>query len=95
MIMTTSTIVDNKNIYFKVPKLTRIHGDPTYPQLQLLLDQIKATVSPVQSNLGGKIHGHIGLVFIPEDYKEVSLGTPYEIPLIPAALRIPSITKIH
>ena len=84
-----------KNLYFQVPDLTKIHGDPTYPQLQIILDKIKANTSSVQSNLGGGIHGHIGLVFVPEDYEEVSLVTPYERPLTPEPLRIPSNTKIH
>ena len=93
--MTTSTIVDNKNIYFKVPKLTRIHGDPTYPQLQLLLNQIKYNAFLVQIYLGGGIYGHLGFVSRPEDYEEVSPGTPYERPLMPSPMRIPTNTKIY
>ena len=95
--MTASTIVNYKNLYFQVPDLTRIHGEPTYPQLQLLLDQIKTNASsvPVQSDLGGGIHDHLGLGFSPEDYEEVSPGKPYDRPLMPAPLRIPSNTTIH
>ena len=57
--------------------------------------QIKANVSSVQSDLGGGIHGHLGLVFSPEDYEEVSQGRPYKRPLIPAPLRITTNTAIH
>ena len=76
MTMTESMIVDYKIIYFQVPDLTKIHGEHTYPQLQPLLNQIKANASSVQSDLGGGIHGHLGLVCIPEEYEEVSPGTP-------------------
>ena len=54
--MTTITIVHYKNIYFKAPELTKIHGKRTYPQLQLLLNKIKASAFLVQSDLGGGIH---------------------------------------
>ena len=77
-----------RNIYFQVPKLTRIHEEPTFPQLQLLFNQIKANASPVKINLGGKIHGHLGLVFSLEDYEEFSPVTPYGRPLITEPLRI-------
>ena len=93
--MAASTILDYKNLYFQVHDLTIIHGDPAYPLLQLLLNQIEANVSSVQCDLGGIIHGHLGLVFGPEDYEEVSQGTSYEIPLILAPLRIPNNMKIH
>ena len=93
--MSASTIDDYTNIYFQVRELTRIHGEPTYPQLQLVLNQIKANASSVQSNLVGRIHSHLGHVFSPEDYEKVSLGTPYERLLMPAPLHIPTNMKIH
>ena len=49
----------------------------------------------VQSNLGGGINGHLGIFFSQEYYEEDSQGTPYERPLIPASLRIPTNTTIH
>ena len=93
--MTASTIVDYKNIYFQVPDLTKMHWEPIYPQLQILLNQIKANTLLLQWDLSGGLHGHIGLIFGLEDYEKVSLGTPYERPLMPAPLRIPSNTKTH
>ena len=95
MTMTSSTTVDYKSLYFQVPVLTRIHGDPTNPQLQLILNQIKANASSVQNDLDGGIHGHQGIILNPEDYEEVSPGTPYGRPLMPAPLRITINTTIH
>ena len=93
--MTTSIIVDYKILYFQVPNLARVHGEPTYPQLQLLFNKIKANESQVKNDLGGGIHDHTGIVLRPEDYKEVSPVKPYEKPFMPAPLRIPSNTTMH
>ena len=95
MTMTASIILEYKIIYFQFPDLTKIHGKHKYPQLQLILNKIKANESSVQSNLGGGIHGHLGLVCIPEDYEEVSPGTPSGRPLILAPPSIPTNTIIH
>ena len=81
--------------HFQFPDIIKIHGEPTYPHLQLLLNQIKSKALPVQSDLVGVIHGHIRLVLILEYYEEVSPSTTYNIPLIPTPIRIPSNTKIH
>ena len=69
--------------------------EPTYPQLQLLLNQIKVNASSMQSDLGGGINDHLGLNICLEDYEEVSPTTTYKIPLMPTLLRIPSNMKIH
>ena len=69
--MTASMIVDYKNIYPQVPNFTIIHGDTTYPQLQLLINQIKSNASSLQNDLVRGIHGHIGLILIPENYDNV------------------------
>ena len=93
--MTAIIMIDYKNIFFQVLELTRIHREPKYPKLQLLLNLIKENALSVHCDLGGWIHNHIGLVLIPEYYKEVSTGTPYYRPLITAKLRIPNNTAIH
>ena len=80
--MTAITIVDYKNIYFQVLDFTKIHGEHTYPQLQLTLNKINANASSIKRYLGGGIHGHLRLVCRPEYYEEVSQGTPYNRPLI-------------
>ena len=89
MTITARIIFDYKKIYSKVPELTRIHGEPTYSKLQLLLNQIKANTLSVKSDLSGGMHGHIGIVIRTEDYEEVSPETPSDRPLMPAPLRIP------
>ena len=49
----------------------------------------------VQSDLGRGIHGYIELIFRRRDYEEVSPRTPYERPLMPSPMRIPTNTKIY
>jgi hypothetical protein len=41
---------------------TRIHGKPTYKSLQNVLTELKANASSVPSTLGGRQHGHLGLL---------------------------------
>ena len=66
MNMKLLSVVTPPSIYhFQFPDLIIIHGESTYPQLQLLLNQIKSNALSIINDLGGGIYGHIGLVSSP------------------------------
>jgi hypothetical protein len=60
--MMLSRIPSVKDTYFQHKLLTRIHGKPTYESLQNGFTKLKANVRSVPSTLGGRQHGHLGLL---------------------------------
>ena len=74
-----STIdIDYKNNQFENPELTRIIGEPTTSSLIVILKEVRANTSSVQSDLGGGEDGHLGLVCSDEVYEDlVPMAIPY------------------
>ena len=91
--MTTSGI-DYINTHFEYPTLTRIHGQPTYPSLKIIKDEMKANASSVLSDLGGGANGHLGLILTQIEYSSVS-PVDYIRPMHPGAIVIPPGTTQH
>ena len=81
----TSTSIDYAKTYFEHPRLTKIHGEPSFDTLKPFRNEIKANLASVSSELGGGVHGHLGLGFRDEDYDNIAPGTPYVRPLHPGA----------
>ena len=73
-------------INFPYPTLTKIHGRPTYLGLRKIENEITANASSVHSDLGGGMHGHLGLVKSDADYAKVAPGTAYHFPTQPDPL---------
>ena len=71
--------IDNN---FEFSTLTKIQGIPTYATLKQIKNEIKANASSVQSEQGGRLNGHLGLVLTPAEYALVS-ATPYVRPANP------------
>ena len=82
--MTVFTNINYKETHFETPELKKIHGEPTYESLELLIKQLKANARSVHSNLGGGQHGHLGLVISPATYNHIS-AVPFMKPLFPGA----------
>ena len=82
--MTVFTNINYKETHFETPELKKIHGEPTYESLELLIKQLKANARSVHSNLGGGQHGHLGLVISPTTYNHIS-AVPFTKPLFPGA----------
>ena len=61
---------------------TKIHGEPTFQSLKLLSLELKTNARSVHSNLGGRSHGHLGIVLTPAQYALIS-ATPFVIPAYP------------
>ena len=74
-------------MYFEFPVLTKIHA-PTYNALKTLKDEIKANLGGVASELGGRLHGYLGLCILHHEYAHVAL-VPYTRPMHPGTIVIP------
>ena len=49
--------------------VTKIHGQPTNQDIDILDDELTAIASSFPSELGGRLHGHAGLVKNDADYE--------------------------
>jgi hypothetical protein len=63
--------------------VTKIHGQSTNQDIGHLDDELTAIASSFPSKLGGRIHGHVGLVKNVADYKLFAPGTPFIVPANP------------
>lgn len=89
------TNIDYVNTYFQIPKLTAIHGKPTFNTLPILRDGLKANAGSVATTLGGGLLGYLGLLFSVPEYNRVAPGTPFVRPPNPGQLVIPPGTTQH
>ena len=80
---TASGIIDIKQTFFDYPELTKITGELTITSLLKIKNELKANAQSVPSTLGGRQHGHLGLVLTTDEYKTVTHGTPYIKPTLP------------
>jgi len=76
--------------------VTKVHGQPTNQDIDILDDELTAIASSFPTSLGGGLHGHAGLVKTDVDYELLAPGKPFIIPpnpgvypagVIPAAQR--------
>lgn len=61
-------------------EVTKVHGQPTNQDLDLLEDELLRIASSFYSELGGGAHGHAGLLLSDVDYAAMAPGTPFVIP---------------
>lgn len=85
-----SRIPSVKDTYFQHKVLTRIHGKPTYESLQNILTELKANASSVPSNIGGGIHGHLGLLVSNARYAALPHTIPWVSPGNPGPFAPPA-----
>ena len=78
-----------KDTYFQHKVLTRVHGQPHYESLKILLDELKANASSVPSTLGGGAYGHLGLLLTATRYATLS-PTPFTVPNNPGPFAPPA-----
>ena len=60
--------------------VTKIQGQPTNQDIDLLDDELTAIAASFPSDLGGGLHGHAGLVKSDADYARFAPGTPFIVP---------------
>ena len=63
--------------------MTKLHGQPTNQDLNLLEDELLWIASLIYSELGGGAHGHAGLLLSGIDYDAMAPGTPFVFPVNP------------
>ena len=87
--------IDYKNNQFKYLELTRIIGEPTTSSLIIILKEVRANASSVQSDLGGSEDGHLGLACSDEVYEDlIPMAIPYIRPDNPGRLQVePGMTQ--
>ena len=60
--------------------VTKILGQPTTQDIDLLEDELTAIASSFPTSLGGGLHGHAGLLKTVLDYDQLAPGTPFVVP---------------
>ncbi len=63
--------------------VTKIHGQPTLQDIDVLDDELTAIASSFPSELGGGMHGHAGLIKTAADYALFAPATPFIVPANP------------
>ena len=74
--------VDDITAKFRIKKLTKIDGEPTYESISKVSHELYTNAATLASPLGGGQHGHIGMVMKPALYATLS-ATPYVDPTAP------------
>ena len=86
--MSNSGSINYREMHFELKDLTPICGEPTADGLLRLSNELKSNARSVMSHLGGRNHGHLGLILSPAEYALLS-NTPFERPDHPGPLVIP------
>ena len=92
--MPSYTPIDYANAYFPTPTLPRIVGQPNFEKLRALKKALKANAASVQSDLGGGLYGHLGLVLDDATYYRLT-NSHYVTPVHPGPLTIAENTALH
>ena len=83
--MCAQKTIDYVSSYFPHKTIQKIESRPMYDTLKKLQKMIKANVSSVISNIGGRAHGHLGLVLLSSVYNNIT-GTTNTKPEHPGEL---------
>ena len=78
----TNTEQETRKAVAKFP-VTKVLGQPTNQDINLLDDELTAIASSFPTSLGGGLHGHAGLVKSIADYKLMVPGTLFIVPANP------------
>ena len=63
--------------------VTKVLGQPTTQDIDLLEDELTAIASSFPTSLGGGMYGHAGLLKSALDYDQLAPGTPFIAPINP------------
>ena len=86
--------VDDIIAKFRIKKLTKIDGEPTYETISKISHELYTNAATLASPLGGGHHGHIGMVMKPALYSTLS-AVPYVDPLEPSPTPNVDPTRIY
>ena len=85
----TIGIIDYASSYFKYKTPTPIREVPTHKALKRLKTELQANASSIETDLGGRDHGYLGLVLTDAEYATVPYTQPFTAPNHPNPLVIP------
>ena len=77
-----------ETVFSKSLLLTCIHGEPSFEAIRQLHQEVMTKAQTVLSNLGGGVHGHLGLLLSPKLYVLLDNATYVHVPH-PGKLVIP------
>ena len=63
--------------------VTKVHGQPTSNDLDILEEELIAIAASIPSALGGGMNGHAGMLLADADYATMAPGTPFVPPVNP------------
>jgi hypothetical protein len=86
--------IDYATPYFPTLVIPKIVGQPNFENLRTLKKALKANAASVQSDLGGGLYGHLGLVLDDATYYRLTQNH-YVAPVHPGQLVIPDQTALH
>ena len=81
----TTLTVEEILAKFPIKSLPPIQSEPSYDNINELIQLLYANAASVATSYGGSNHGHIGLIMPPTTYATLS-DTPYPTPTDPGAL---------
>ena len=81
---TITTFVDRLTAVMPRPVLTVVSGQPDYPRLRRLEEELAENAAAIHCNLGGGQLGYLGLVLDSTTYATLS-STPFQPPDVPSA----------
>ena len=89
-----SSTINYKDTLFNQASLAKICCETTFKMIHKLQNEIKANANPINFNLVGGVHGHLGLVLSDAQYAHI-LNTPFVYPTRLSPLIIPDDTTAH
>jgi hypothetical protein len=63
--------------------VTKVHGQPTNNDVDLLKEELIAITASIPMSLGGGLNGHAGMLLPDVDYVTMAPGTPFVAPINP------------
>ncbi len=67
---------------------TKVNGQPTRNNLDLLDKELTAIAASIPTVLGGRLNGHAGMLLSDANYATIALGTPFVPPANPGVYPI-------
>ncbi len=68
--------------------VTKVNGQPTCNDLDLLDKELTAIAASIPTVLGGGLNGHAGMLLLDADYATIAPGTPFVSPANPGVYPI-------
>jgi hypothetical protein len=79
--MTTVTNADALINGFPTPELPAVAGEPTFADIQFTTRLLNVDACSVPLVLGGRRHGHLGLIMTAQECDVMAAATPLNAPL--------------